>query len=110
MLCIAALYSTDLNSSRKPTDIGRNPGFSFYLSPAAVLRINSVYAPLLHRLGQRTKTNKTNMRPCVYYIQCGGLMEKHHEAYHETSMADVPRQCGHGPFPRIHYGVLDDVG
>lgn len=24
-------------------------------------------------------------------------------------MADVPRECGHGPFLRVHDGVLDDV-
>lgn len=24
-------------------------------------------------------------------------------------MADVPGECGHGPFLRVHNGVLDDV-
>lgn len=24
-------------------------------------------------------------------------------------MADVPCECGHGPFLRVHYRVLDDV-
>lgn len=37
-----------LNSSREPTDIGRDPSFSFHLSPAAVLRIRLVYTPLFH--------------------------------------------------------------
>lgn len=30
-------------------------------------------------------------------------------AYHQASVADVPRERGHGPFLRVHDGVLDDV-
>lgn len=29
--------------------------------------------------------------------------------HHEASVADVPRERGHGPFLRVHNGVLDDV-
>lgn len=58
--CRAPLYSTDLNSSRKTVDTGRDPGLSCNLCPAAILRVNSVLTALLHWLAQRTKTNKQN--------------------------------------------------
>lgn len=58
---------------------------------------------------RKTETNKANMRPCVHFIQCGVLAEGHRESYHETSVADVPRQCGHGPLLWVHNGVLNDI-
>lgn len=78
-LCVvydgAPLYSTDLNSSGEPTDIGRNPSFSFYLSPAAVLRINAVYAALFHRLMQKNRNKQSQHEAmCALYTMrsaCG---------------------------------------
>lgn len=64
MYCGAPLYSTDLNSSSESVDIGRNPSFSLYLRPAAVLRVNSVLAPLFHRLRPR-ENNKQKHREAV---------------------------------------------
>lgn len=65
------LYSTDLNSPSEPVDIGRDPSFSFYIGPAAILRINSVVAPLLYRLRDRGKTNTGIVKSCfrVYASQ-----------------------------------------
>lgn len=50
-----ALHSTDLNGSRKPKDVGRDPGFPFNLRPAAILRVDFIVAALFYRL---TKGNK----------------------------------------------------
>lgn len=53
-----ALDSTDLNSSCEPVDIGRDPSFSFYFSPAAILRVNFVHASLFHRLENERSTKQ----------------------------------------------------
>lgn len=73
------LYSTDLNTPSEPIDIGRDPSFSFYIGPAAILRINSILAPLLYRLRDRGKTNTGIVKSCfrVYASQrayrCGTM-------------------------------------
>lgn len=107
--CDPPLYSTDLNRSSEPIDIGRDPSFSFYLCPADILRINSVLAPLFHRLGPGGKPNKQKTKAvntCSYSVQ---HRWKQTVSYHEASVADVPCECGHGPFLRVHNGILNDV-
>lgn len=108
-----ALDSTDLNSSCEPVDIGRDPSFSFYFSPAAVLRVNFVHAALFHRLENERSTKQKHcevmfclhsVQQCVWEWACRKRLP-----YHKASMADVPRESGHGPFLRVHNGVLDDV-
>lgn len=64
----ALLYSTDLNSSREPVDIGGDPSFSLNLGPAAILRVNSVVTPLFYRLSARK--NKSKMSQRCHFVHC----------------------------------------
>lgn len=65
-------YSTDLNSSCKPIDFGRDPSFSFYFSPAAILRVNLVHTALFHRL----ETKKSNrQKHCEGMPPCNSVWE-----------------------------------
>lgn len=68
---ISVFHFTDLNSPSEPVDIGRDPSFSFYIGPAAILRINSVVAPLLYRLRKRGKPHTGIVKSCfrVYASQ-----------------------------------------
>ncbi len=109
LLHTAALHFTDLNSSRETVDIGRDPGLSFYLRPAAVLRVNSVHAPFFNRLGPRGKKQTKASWGRIIDVCNTDCLRKWTLWYHEASMTDVPCECGHGPFLRIHNRVLDDV-
>lgn len=64
------LYSTDLNSPSEPVDIGRDPSFSFYIRPAAILRVNSVFTPLLYGLRDKGKTNTGIVKSSFYFVCC----------------------------------------
>lgn len=105
--------STDLNSSREPVDIGRDPSFSFYFGPAAVLRVNFVHAALFHRLenDRSTKQKHCEVMLCLHCVQQRVWEWAYRRTlpYHKASMAYVPRERGHGPFLRVHNGVFDDV-
>lgn len=105
LVSVFPLYSTDLNSPSEPVDIGRDPSFSFYIGPAAILRVNSVLAPLLDRLPVRHKTD----RHCKVMFLRLCLATCLSNYYHEASVADVPCKCRHGPFPRVYNRVLNDV-
>lgn len=61
LVSVFPLYSTDLNSPSEPVDIGRDPSFSFYIGPAAILRVNSVLATLLDGLRQARHKTKTGI-------------------------------------------------
>ena len=79
--CGTPLYSTDLNSSSETVDIGRDPSFSFYLCPAAILRVGLVLAPLFHRLEKnKQKHHEAALLFCamlsVWGSNCCGTMRR----------------------------------
>lgn len=102
---------TDLNSPGESVDIRRDPSFPFYLRPAAIFRIYSVLAPLFHWLSQRGgQTNKSAVKWSRVLTLCNLKCPPTQTLpYHQSSVADVPGERGHGPFLRVHNGVLDDV-
>lgn len=108
------LPSPDLNGSGEPVDVGRDPSFSSYLCPAAVVAVDLVLTTLLHALRHRGAKNnnqkdRSNMRLCFFSLSDAECPWNPTFWYHEASVADVPCESGHGLFLRVHNRVLNDV-
>lgn len=66
------LPSPDLNGSGEPVDVGRDPSFSSYLCPAAVVAVDLVLTTLLHALrhrgGKKKQPKRQKQHEAVFFF------------------------------------------
>lgn len=95
--------SAHLDGPRDAEQAGGYPGFPLDLGPVAVLGVHPVLTALLHHLHEAQPGHGHCWVPSSPHTPAQP------STYHETSVVDVPGECGHGSVLGVHDRVLQDV-